>query len=142
MQDTFATPVILEAHVHAALVAEARKAASHECCGLLLGSIAHRIGEIVPSPNIAQDPARHFEIDPVILIAAEKEARAGGRRLIGYYHSHPVGEAVPSATDARLSAADGRIWAIIADRDVRLWQNVSGGAVHDMFDEIKLQVAR
>ncbi len=138
MVDPLSTPVILAWHVRAALRVEAAKAGSHECCGLLLGQNPGHITEIVISRNIADNPARHFEIQSDILITAEKEARAGGRALIGYYHSHPVGGAVPSRTDAALSAADGRIWAIIARKDIRLWRNIKGGKIHGMFEELPL----
>jgi proteasome lid subunit RPN8/RPN11 len=41
--------------------------------------------------------------------------------VIGYFHSHPTGAPVPSATDRAMAARDGRIWAIIAGNDVRFW---------------------
>ena len=139
MPQSLSSPVILAPHVRAALCDEAARAGGIECCGLLLGDSPKHISEIVKSRNVAENPERHFEIDPVILIAAEKAARTGGRCLIGYYHSHPAGNAAPSATDAQMSAGDGRIWAIIANDEIRLWRNVRGGDVHDMFTEITSQ---
>lgn len=103
------------------MLAEARLAGDSECCGLLLGASAHCIDAHCPAVNVAADTARHFEIDPVTLIAAEKEMRAGGVKILGYYHSHPVGDAVPSPTDIAMAPNDGRIWAIIAQNAVRLW---------------------
>ncbi len=100
-----------------------------ECCGLLLGSDGgerHRIERLQPSPNLAADRQRHFEIDPQILISAHRSARAGGDALIGYYHSHPNGAPQPSATDRAMAAGDGKIWAIIAQGDVTFWHDDGG----------------
>ncbi len=97
-----------------AIATAAKKAAPNEACGLLLGREAH-IDEVRETANVAQDPSRHFEIDPVALIAAHKDARAGGRQIIGYFHSHPKGPALPSATDSAMAAPDGRVWAIVGE---------------------------
>ncbi|OYX59908.1 MAG: hypothetical protein B7Y88_15990 [Sphingomonadales bacterium 32-64-17] len=80
------------------ILAEAARAEPEEACGLLLGADG-RVLEARPAANVAQDKTRHFEIDPVALIDAYRAERGGGPRLIGYYHSHPVGPPEPSATD-------------------------------------------
>lgn len=101
-----------------------------EICGLLLGQ-AERIEAIAPAANVAADPARHFELDPAVLIAAHRAARSGGPKVIGHYHSHPSGVAIPSATDAACAMPDGTLWLIVAGEAVRLWraQPGQGGAV-------------
>ena len=100
-----------------------------EACGLLLGSATGRIEQSVETANVAPDPARHFEIDPAALIAAFKTERAGGLRLLGYWHSHPRGEAVPSATDRAMVLGDGRVWAIVAEQAIGWWQDTPDGFV-------------
>lgn len=94
-----------------AMTAAAGMAVPDEACGLLLGQGTH-IDAFRPTANVATDPARHFEIDPAALIAAHKVERAGGKRLIGFFHSHPTGLPEPSATDRAQAARDGRVWAI------------------------------
>jgi proteasome lid subunit RPN8/RPN11 len=111
--------------VLATLVAEAAKAAPAECCGLLLGQ--GTIVEARPAPNVVADPLRHFEIDPVALIAAHRAARQGGLPIVGYYHSHPTGHPVPSATDCEHSGGDGSVWAIVAAGDVAFWRDGAAG---------------
>ena len=106
----------------ATLLEEATRAHPQECCGLLLGQGA-RIDRVVPAANVHPDPERHFEIDPATLIAAHRAERAGGRKLLGYYHSHPNGRAEPSAEDNAMAERAGRIWAIIAAGDVLLWRD-------------------
>ena len=115
----------------AAMLAEAARAHPAECCGLLLGprgegvlGRAECITAIAPTANVAADPTRHFEIDPTALITAFRAEREGGEQaLLGWYHSHPSGEAIPSATDQASSPRDGRVWAIIAKGAVRLWRD-------------------
>jgi proteasome lid subunit RPN8/RPN11 len=96
-----------------------------EICGLLLGE-AGRIDAILPAANVAADPARHFELDPAVLLAAHRAARAGGPKIVGHYHSHPSGVAEPSATDAACAAPDGRLWLIVAGDAARLWVAAAG----------------
>jgi proteasome lid subunit RPN8/RPN11 len=106
----------------ATVLNEAARAAPNEACGLLLGRTG-RIERAVPTTNVAADPLRHFEIDPAALIAAHRAARAGGRQVMGYYHSHPTGRADPSETDRASASGDGLIWAIAAKADVLFWRN-------------------
>ena len=121
----------LTSGIWATLVAEAAKAAPHEACGLMLGTIGddgrETVTHTIPAANIAPDPARHFEIDPAALIAAHRAARAGGAALIGYYHSHPTGSCLPSATDAAQASHDGRVWAIVAGSTVGFWRDAPDG---------------
>ena len=58
-----------------------------------------------------------------------RAARAGGPRLVGYYHSHPTGAPEPSATDRAQAAHDGRVWAIAAEGEVRFWRDDETGFV-------------
>ena len=108
----------------------AAAAAAHpqEACGLLLGE-GKRITEALETRNVHASPQTHFEIDPQALIDAHRAARSGGPQVLGYFHSHPAGEPVPSATDRACAAGDGRIWAIIAGNDVRCWRDSATGFV-------------
>jgi proteasome lid subunit RPN8/RPN11 len=112
--------------VIATLVREATAAAPEECCGLLLGS-SGQINSAIPAANVHPDRQCHFEIDPIALIEAHRSARSGGPELLGYYHSHPAGHPVPSATDCEHASADGRCWAIIAGGEVRFYRDGKAG---------------
>ncbi|RVT94331.1 Mov34/MPN/PAD-1 family protein [Sphingomonas crocodyli] len=108
-----------------------------EICGLLLGS-GSDVEAIRPCANIADEPARRFEIDPAALFTAHKAARRGEAPApIGHYHSHPSGSAEPSACDAQ-AAEPGSLWLIVAGQDVCAWIARPGGARHDMFDEVTI----
>ncbi|WP_277666857.1 M67 family metallopeptidase [Novosphingobium lindaniclasticum] len=112
--------------VIARLREESDKADPQECCGILTGR-EDRIEGAIPAANVAADPARHFEIDPATLLAAHRAARHGGPEVLGYYHSHPVGHPVPSATDCEHSTGDLRVWAIIATGQVAFWRDTGNG---------------
>jgi proteasome lid subunit RPN8/RPN11 len=119
----------------ATMVEEARKSGNLECCGLLFGAAEAPtvIACVRPVANVHPDPARYFEIDPVALIGAYRDARDGGPALLGFYHSHPGGRPQPSATDCEHAGGDGRVWAIIApgiaEVDVRFWRDTRTGFV-------------
>ena len=106
-----------------------------EICGLLYGSQG-RIAEAEACANVAADPARAFEIDPAALFAAHRRVRAGGPAIVGHYHSHPSGAAVPSARDAAQAMGDGALWLILTAGEGRLWRSDRLGA----FDEVALVV--
>ena len=118
----------LEVHegVFAFLVDHTSQAHPEEACGILLGS-TERITHATTCANIHPTPSTHFEIDPAMLIAAHRAARAGGPHLAGYWHSHPTGSAAPSPTDQACASGDGKVWAIVAGSEVRFWRDGAGG---------------
>lgn len=113
-----------------AITGWSKAAHPHEACGLLLGRSA-AIDCATICANVHPDPARHFEIDPQALIDAHRAERSGGLRVLGYWHSHPVGPPEPSATDRSHATGDGRAWAIVAfDRSggrVGWWRDTERG---------------
>jgi proteasome lid subunit RPN8/RPN11 len=90
-----------------------------ECCGILLGKVngeAKQVTEVVGLKNLrhhprcaqellpVDDPGRETErnrflIDPLDQLRVEKDARARGLEVLGYYHSHPDHPARPSIYD-------------------------------------------
>lgn len=110
----FSTSQLAELRAHAAA------AYPHEACGLLLGQ--HRVGawrvsRLMPSDNLADDPAHHFEVDPRLRLELQRELRGDtqdGEDVIGHYHSHPDGAAAPSATDRAMAWEPELIWVIAA----------------------------
>ena len=73
----------------------------NECCGLLVGN-GDRI-EIVQLANIEASPYA-FQMDPKELVASYARMEDLGWELLAIYHSHPYGEAYPSATDLLIAA--------------------------------------
>ena len=68
----------------------------------------------VPSPNQSTRPQRRFEIDPQVLASTLASVRDGQERVLGVYHSHPRGAALPSWEDARGAWIGGWLWLIVA----------------------------
>ena len=134
-----------------AIVAQARAADPLECCGLLLGRPVPgpehaapeiEIVEMRAAANVAAHPDRRFEVDPAVLIAAHRAARQGGSAIMGHYHSHPGGEAIPSVVDAEMAGAEGEIWLLVGKAGVvRAWQVRRGGALHGVFEPVELVVS-
>lgn len=111
-----------------------------ESCGLLRGR-GQSIRAVMPTENVAPDPHVAFEINPSALIAAHRRARrAHGLALLGYYHSHPNGDAMPSVTDARCAAPDGLIWLIATRHAVRAFRPLAHGRLHGRFDPVPIDL--
>jgi len=109
----------LSDELRARLVAWARAAAPHEACGLLLGRCGERaeVEHVRLARNVATDAQHAFEVHPEDHLAFALEAERLGLDVVGAWHSHPRGEAKPSATD-RAAAWDGWLHAIVG-RDAR-----------------------
>lgn len=118
------------------LLADAAASPAAEICGLLFGS-PDEIAEASAAKNVADDPAKRFEIDPAALFVAHRAARNGGRPIIGHYHSHPNGRAEPSVCDAEM-AVDGQIWLILADGGATLWRSGAPNGLHGVFERVDL----
>lgn len=114
-----------------------RRDAPLEICGLLLGK-NYQVAEARQVRNVAENPERHFEIDPSALINAERTMREGGAEIIGYFHSHPSGNIEPSVTDAQSASPDNRIWVILNGEQVAAWQATTSGQIFDRFNPMKL----
>jgi proteasome lid subunit RPN8/RPN11 len=76
----------------------------HECCGVLLGTMdddgARIVGSTARCGNTRDDsPHNRYNIDPKELVRIQREGRARGEDIIGFYHSHPDHPAQWSATD-------------------------------------------
>ncbi len=108
-----------------------------ECCGVLIGHPADAAGTTLVERLLSVDnergDSRHnrYVIAPETVLAAQREARAAGLEIVGYYHSHPDHPARPSDFDRehawpglsylivaveRGRVADARSWRLADDR--------------------------
>ena len=135
--------IVLSAAQQAHILAEAREAHPFECCGLLTGVVedgAARVREVLPALNVAAAPERAFEIDPRTLIQAHRGARERGEVILGWYHSHPTGLAMPSACDAERAAETGKVWIIVAQGDAAAYVSAEQGDIAGRFLPLPLRV--
>jgi proteasome lid subunit RPN8/RPN11 len=125
----FSRTVAVTRDVRDRLIAHARAESPRECCGLLLGRDGE-VAEVRRARNVASSPVTRFVIDPKDHIDARRDGRARGLEILGFYHSHPHGAAVPSATDLAEAAYPGCVYAIIglgADvPEVRVFELANG----------------
>ena len=108
----------------AQLLGAAARASPLECCGLIEGIRTQggwRVTALQEAANVAEDPARHFLIDPqkqfdlmraLRALRAPRAPRASETRIIGCFHSHPAGPPEPSATDCAQALEDDFLWLI------------------------------
>ena len=87
-----------------AITAHAEQDYPHECGGMLIGTFAEgkkTVVETLPLENAREEDARHNRvlILPKDVLKAERYAREKKLDLVGYYHSHPDDQAIPSQYD-------------------------------------------
>jgi proteasome lid subunit RPN8/RPN11 len=63
--------------------------------------------------NVAENPTRHFQIDPQAQFDLMRALRGSQRRIIGCFHSHPDGVPAPSATDRAQAYESDFLWLIV-----------------------------
>jgi proteasome lid subunit RPN8/RPN11 len=92
-----------------------------EACGLLSGTPAGaadaRVRDAIPTANMAAS-ARVYEVEPRVLLRADREAEERGEQLVGVYHSHTHTEAKPSPTDIRQAPDPDWHYIVVSLRDV------------------------
>ncbi len=79
----------------------------HECCGVILGDVLDANGqrervirELRPLTNVHEDGhERRYLVSPDQMFALLREERKTGRKILGFYHSHPNHPARPSVYD-------------------------------------------
>jgi proteasome lid subunit RPN8/RPN11 len=84
------------------IVTFAREAQPNECCGVILGTGEAAV-QIISIPNIASEPKYNYHMDEKALAKVLYQAEHTQLEVIGFYHSHPRTEPIPSPTDTRLA---------------------------------------
>lgn len=93
-----------------------RQGLPNEACGLLAGNTQGdetTVTEVYLLTNL--DASReHFSMDPKEQLAALKDARAKGAKIIGNFHSHPESPSRPSEEDKRLAFDPSILYLILS----------------------------
>lgn len=87
------------------ILAHCKEGLPNEACGLIGGTIdgeKRTIQKVYLLTNIDQSN-EHFSMDPKEQLAAVKDMRANGLKLLGNFHSHPESPSRPSEEDKRLA---------------------------------------
>ncbi len=89
--------------VYDAIRTHGERAYPHECCGVLLGrsdDTGNVVEQAVEAGNTRTDSAHNrYHIAPQELVRIQREGRAAGLDIVGFYHSHPDHPAQWSKTD-------------------------------------------
>lgn len=120
------------------LLAHARESMPEECCGILIGHRG-RIERSARARNQLKSTTRYV-IEPEDHFAAIRGARATGEAVVGFYHSHPSSEPVPSPTDEQEAAYAGHCYLIVSPGGQGAAPQVRGFRLDDggNFTEVKL----
>jgi len=102
------------------LLCHATESIPNECCGLLIGQ-SDEIVHLCRARNVNESPTE-FLIHPADHFSAIRDARSLDMQVIGSYHSHPNGLAIPSATDVAQSNDPHFLQAIISPPNIRCYQ--------------------
>lgn len=115
------------------LLFEAQKQTDVEVCGFVSAHNGVPF-DLYPVTNVADDPARRFEMDPREQIAAMKAMRARGETMWAIYHSHPSTPPEPSVHDLEGLGYPDALYLIISLNikgvlEMRAWQQTDGQMV-------------
>jgi len=94
------------------MIEHAHSVAPEEACGLLAAAPDGRATMAYCIANLDASPDS-YTLDPAGHIRALHHAESNGWHLAAVFHSHPAGEAVPSATDLVGALEPGWLYIVI-----------------------------
>lgn len=109
------------------IAANCAAAYPNEGCGVLMGRPGNpdHVTDAMPVDNAEVDsPRTRYRIDPRDLVLVQRLANILGYRILGYYHSHPDHDPIPSEEDRAMAAAgasDGVYHLIVRIDNGILW---------------------
>ncbi len=83
------------------IVDQAIQGIPNEVCGVIAGTEDYQVKEIIPLPNAASQPERQFRIEDKALSDTLFHIHRSRLTLLGFYHSHPKSDPVPSVQDVQ-----------------------------------------
>jgi proteasome lid subunit RPN8/RPN11 len=84
----------------------------YEVCGLI-GGRDDTAEIVVPVPNASLTPRVAYEMERQAMVDAIIGFQRAGREVVGIYHSHPDGQAVPSESDIGEATWPDVVWLIV-----------------------------
>jgi proteasome lid subunit RPN8/RPN11 len=77
---------------------------------------------MIPLENEAGEPTAEYCIGAPTVLRLERQAERAGVDLVGFYHSHPTGDASPSASDLE-HAVPGYLYLVVGGAgEIRAWR--------------------
>lgn len=114
--------VVISLEAFAKLREEAEREYPREACGILLGEGEElAIKDIWSLANLARgmEARWRFQVDPLEYYRLELRAEKEGKRLLGFYHSHPDAPAEVSQEDEEFFI-EGMLYLILSVRQNKM----------------------
>jgi desampylase len=92
-----------------------------EICGALIGD-GYTVTAALPLANHSMNSHDSYYIPAAEVMRIERATAREGNVLMGFYHSHPNGDAVPSATDVHDALPGYVYWIVSGTGAVRAWR--------------------
>jgi [CysO sulfur-carrier protein]-S-L-cysteine hydrolase len=122
------------------LVAQARREAPNETCGLI-GGKDDRALQIYPLRNVDDNPRIRYLAEPLELLHAIRDVEeAHDWQVLAIYHSHPASPAYPSPTDVERAFYPDAVYVLISLMNPELAQVRGFQIKEEQISEITLQV--
>ncbi|MFC6824495.1 desampylase [Halopelagius fulvigenes] len=89
-----------------------------EVCGVLAGRVEDAeppvefVERVRRVPNVAENPRVEYELDPEETLRTIEAVESEGLDVLGFYHSHPESDPVPSETDRRQATWAGYVYLV------------------------------
>lgn len=124
------TKLVLDSDARDAVLSHAREGAGdgppREVCGVLVGARANesgtgpdRVRSVRRVRNVAANRRVAYELDPEETLGTLESIDSEGRDVVGFYHSHPESEPVPSDADREQATWSGYVY-LVCSPDGRL----------------------
>ena len=101
-------PLKLPKQLLAEMISHALDRDPEECCGLLLGT-GNTVTRLRRIRNTHESRVNRYNMDPLDVIEAERDADGAGEEFVAIYHSHTYSQGYPSDTDIRNAVDSGWI---------------------------------
>ena len=125
--------VWLTPELHQQIIQRAVSDIPREACGVLVGQVERGIAQakqVLPVENIAVNTHEAYRMDDKRLAQIIGNLEKTRQELVGFYHSHPNGDAIPSPTDVRMAAYPDIPYLIVGlgreRRTLAAWQIDNG----------------
>lgn len=121
------------------ILAQAREEHPSEACGILAGkrdNFGRKVlSKIYPCKNVHRTPESDYLISPEETLETFESIEEEGKEILGSYHSHIEGSAVPSEKDTELAQL-GQVYLIasLEKKEIRAWRWTG-----DRFEEEKIE---
>ena len=118
------------------MIAHAQHGLPNEACGLLGGKSGH-VSTVYPGTNAEHSPIRYL-LDPIDQFNAMKMIDQNGEDLIGIFHSHPKGVAIPSEIDITQAYYPKATYVILARYNEKDWYMRAYYLVEGQINEVRI----